>query len=653
MEILEHKKNLFICKGTKKQLNELKSVLQSLRRDFSELGDSCTFDVWFDNFCKFCDGFDSVYEKLEKGKSYRLTSLANNKIIKLGRVLVDFCDECGNVYSFSCLDYKNIKDATLFKRSDALPTFVKDPSGAFVCRSRCAVFDMLETSRGHYIPIKEREKVEGLAVVRGENLYKNASFFYKKKGKEILPVENYFCKDDGQNDGKRMVYLRKNFIVPVHCVRKKKGEKELYYFEYIEEYDRLKLKKYFFLDMSKEQRQKIEKNIEKKGMDFFETLEERIFKINEDGFLTYHSAQRWKCLDSNGNTYTARGRESYNLGQEGFYVCPRCSTYIKQSDARGVFFHKDDENLDEIDATAFHDFNCLCKHCIKECRRDPYSVRSYNTKFNHIIPRIKCFQKLGAVARAGNENLYYGVELEANTKGDRDETVRKVLKRLDGYVFAKRDGSLDDVHGVEFVSAPATFEKTREIWSKLFNTKYARRDSEDLSCKDLTAWSDPRCGLHIHVSRNALRCTDVCHIVYFINKWVTFCEKIAGRAYYENQYTKVKDIYNNSDPARAVQDCLREVDGHYDAVNVENINTIEIRIFKSNVTMSALFRYLEFTDALVCFSKSLDSVDFAKMTPAAFMAYCAGKNKYQFLNDFFKKHDAFFKEQRKRTLKIK
>lgn len=654
MEILEYKKNLFTCNGTPEQLNDLKSILETLKSNFGELKNSSTFGFWFNKFYDFCDDFDAVYEKLENGKNYRLTGLANDKISDFERPLVDFCDECGGVYSLSCADYKGIKEATQFKRSEALPTvFVKDPSGAFVCRSRCAVFDMIETSRGNYIPIKERERVDGLAVVRGDNLHKNGGFFYKKKGSKILPVENYFCKDDGQNDGRRMVYLKKNFIMPAYCTRKRGNETEMYFFEYIGEYDLLRPKKYFFRDMSKEQRQKIEKNLKEKGVDLFDTFEDRIFKINEDGFLFHYRTQRWQCLNASGNIYTVNGRDAYDLGQDGFYVCPRCGTYIKRSDAGAAFFHRDDEHLDEIDLTAFCDYGCLCKNCMRECRRDPYTIRSYQTKFDNIIPGVKCFQKLGAVARAGNDNLYYGVELEANAKGDRDETVRKVLKRLEGYVFAKRDGSLDEDQGVEFVSAPATFEKTRAIWSKLFNTKYARRDSEDLSCGDLTAWSDPRCGLHIHISRNALRCTDICHVVYFINKWVSFCEKIAGRAYYENKYTRVKHIFDNSDPARAVQDCLREFDGHYDAVNVENSSTIEIRIFKSNVTMSALFRCLEFTDALVCFSKSLGTIDFGKMTPAAFMSYCAGRNKYKFLNDFFKKHDAFFKGQKKRTLKIK
>lgn len=644
MEIGKYKFNIFVCDGTSEQKEKLKEVLQSFKADLKDLALNSYLSKWYENFLEFCEkDFDKL--ELEKGKKYRLLSLANrNK--KTGEPRLEVCDECGEVY---CI-YEDIKPASGFRRKDDKPALLSDPNGSFLCK-RCASFDMVENTHGLYIPIDEREKAEVDVYCHGEL---DRGFFYKRKGHKIDP-EKYFIKKESVCEKSYNCYVRlkNNYVVRSFLNREQKlSDGGLWVFKRVTNYATFTLKRYFFSKegISSEKQKNIEENIETNGEDLYETCGAFAFK-KENGFLVYESSRTY-IFQTNEGRKRLSGKELLEIAKDGFYVCPRCSDYIPKKDAESVFLRE--ETAGEIDRTAFIDYNALCRSCVDNLKKDPYKINSYSTKYQNIIPSSKHFCALGPVARSGNARLFYGVELEANTKGDRDETVRKVLKRLDGYVFAKHDGSLDDETGVEFVSAPATFEKTRAIWSKLFNTKYARRDSEDLSCKDLTAWSDPRCGLHIHVSADALRSTDTCHIVYFINVWTQFCAKIAGRNYFENRYSAVKNLPAGTiDQAKTVQDCFVSRNGHYDAVNIENYDTVEIRIFKANVTMSAFFRCLEFVDALVNFSKTLTNVSFEKMTPACFMKYCAGKNKYSFLNDFFKKHETFFKEQKIKTLKLK
>ena len=186
-----------------------------------------------------------------------------------------------------------------------------------------------------------------------------------------------------------------------------------------------------------------------------------------------------------------------------------------------------------------------------------------------------------------NDLLYYGVELEVEKRNSCPYDLPYYITDnvLSGFAQCKSDGSLDK--GFEITTAPATFEYHKKHWEKFFN--------DDKCMTNLKGWNTDTAGLHIHISRRALRPTDIGKILVFINEDINtpFIKQIAGRT--SDQWAKRSK--------KKIQDCVRSTE-KYEAVNMSHPHTIELRIFKSNISKHGFYRVLEFTDALVHFAKN-------------------------------------------------
>ena len=186
-----------------------------------------------------------------------------------------------------------------------------------------------------------------------------------------------------------------------------------------------------------------------------------------------------------------------------------------------------------------------------------------------------------------NNLIYYGVELEVEKRNNCPYDIPYYItdEVLNGFAQCKSDGSLD--HGFEITTAPATFGYHKKAWEKFF---------KDQKCMtNLKGWNTDTAGLHIHISRKALRPTDIGKILVFINDDTNtpFIKAIAGRT--SDQWAKRSK--------KKIQDCIRSSD-KYEAINMSHAHTIELRIFKSNISKHGFYRVLEFTDALVHFAKN-------------------------------------------------
>ena len=186
-----------------------------------------------------------------------------------------------------------------------------------------------------------------------------------------------------------------------------------------------------------------------------------------------------------------------------------------------------------------------------------------------------------------NNQIYYGVELEVEKRNNCPNDLPYYITDnvLCGFAQCKSDGSLD--RGFEITTAPATYEYHKKHWERFFN--------DDKCMTNLKGWNTDTAGLHIHISRKALRPTDIGKILVFINDETNtpFIKQIAGRT--SDQWAKRSK--------KKIQDCTRTSD-KYEAVNMSHPHTIELRIFKSNISRHGFYRVLEFTDALVQFSKN-------------------------------------------------
>lgn len=186
-----------------------------------------------------------------------------------------------------------------------------------------------------------------------------------------------------------------------------------------------------------------------------------------------------------------------------------------------------------------------------------------------------------------HKNLqYYGIELEVERRKDCPYDIADSINCMfDDFAICKNDGSLDN--GFEIVTAPATYGFHKDRWEDFFNSKLCQ--------ENLKGWNTDTAGLHIHIGRKTLRPTDIGKILVFVNDDTNenFINGIAGRS--SQQWAKRSP--------KKVSDVLRPSGEKYEAVNTNHYHTIELRIFRSNITRHGFYRVLEFTDALVNFVK--------------------------------------------------
>ena len=184
--------------------------------------------------------------------------------------------------------------------------------------------------------------------------------------------------------------------------------------------------------------------------------------------------------------------------------------------------------------------------------------------------------------------LFFGMELEVEctgSYGDFENAVNSVKDLLDGFAICKHDGSLSS-KGFEIVTAPATMPEFKKRTEKFFAEFPA-------VCKryDLKSWDTTTCGLHVHVSKDALSRLQIGKIQSVVTDEASraMIKAIAGRTSSYAKYDCKKKIAHYN-PER------------YEAVNTTPRNTIEFRLFRGNTKREGIMRSIEFCLALVEFS---------------------------------------------------
>ena len=290
--------------------------------------------------------------------------------------------------------------------------------------------------------------------------------------------------------------------------------------------------------------------------------------------------------------------ETHSANSGDQRICTTCrQDEYRWSDQRDTYIHEDDFEEDEDD-----DYDC-----------DPYNgVYNYETNvLDHLSFQRTANERQQEIK--GKKLMYGGVELEVerrrNCRDDISEHINDQV--LDGFAICKSDGSLDN--GFEIVTAPSTYAMHKKNWSKFFEDK--------LCMEGLKGWSTDTAGLHIHFSRNALTPSEIGKILIFINDQTNndFINEIAGRS--SDQWAKTSP--------KKITDALRSSD-KYEAINTSHSNTIELRIFRSNVSKHGFFRVLEFgfalTDFVKCTSLALTSLHYKSFH--RFMARPENKSTY-------------------------
>jgi len=201
----------------------------------------------------------------------------------------------------------------------------------------------------------------------------------------------------------------------------------------------------------------------------------------------------------------------------------------------------------------------------------------------------------------------YGLELELEAE-DRAGAMYRIREAVGAsYCVFKRDGSLDDAHGFELVSAPGPL------------AYHADRLHRFPRVPGMTSHTNGNCGIHVHVSRHVLSPLQIGKILVFINAPhnVRFVELIAQRT--SARWAKIKpktwaDARDGYGPTR------------YEAINTTRTDTIEFRIFRGNTRRERILKCLEFVDAVVRWTAPGES-SAARLTHEEFTAYVAKRGK--------------------------
>ena len=237
-----------------------------------------------------------------------------------------------------------------------------------------------------------------------------------------------------------------------------------------------------------------------------------------------------------------------------------------------------------------------------------------------------------------NERLFFGIEVEVEA-GKNYELASMRAHQLEGIdlAYLKSDGSLN--HGFEIVTHPMSHDffknEAQELWATL----------EELRTQDpykVRAWDTNTCGLHIHISRTGF--SSGSHMHRFLNLVYSnqvFYETLAGRS--SEQWAKFSDIMVN-DYARDSHGNIIEDDhgfartvttrtfkrklgyrgsDRYSAVNTNNPETLEMRIFRGSVNGDTIKAQLDLAHASVEYTRTINANDVINgaLTADSFMWY--------------------------------
>jgi hypothetical protein len=224
-----------------------------------------------------------------------------------------------------------------------------------------------------------------------------------------------------------------------------------------------------------------------------------------------------------------------------------------------------------------------------------------------------------------DERLFFGIEIEVEARDNLKDSAEYAhqLEALD-LAYLKHDGSLSN--GFEIVTHPMSHEFFKNEAGDFFRVIEGLRSQIGIRVK---SWDTRTCGLHIHISRTGFN--GGAHMHRFLNLVYSnqeFYEKLAGRS--SEQWAKFDDIYMRSyvynsddsivedDYGRALTQRVRQFkhkldnnsrSDRYSAVNTNNRETLEMRIFRGSVNGETIKAHIDLAHASVEYTRTLSVKD--------------------------------------------
>lgn len=349
--------------------------------------------------------------------------------------------------------------------------------------------------------------------------------------------------------------------------------------------------------------------------------------------------QHCKALVDEENTHSV-GSETWcqSCVDDDAGWCERCEEHVPSEDTREVrtgrrrsqtwcescydhhasycqscqeYFSDDDVSSYEVDGDTW------CEYCAEdnayycdEC--DEWSLEAHNhddedddedSISDYHTGRRRGFEPIDSpwIRRQPKPPVYFGVELEVEAPtsgqslGEYAAQVRQSV-RSDFIASIEHDGSLS--HGFEIVTNPAGLDVHREQWL-------------NANLQDLKSHNTTTCGLHVHMTRNALRPLVLGRMSEFLNADhnKTFIETFCRRSF--NRYAQgVKDM--------TITKAQKPRGDRYEVLNLTNRNTVEFRLPKGTTKDTTIIATVEFCNALI---RMCSVVSSRKLTTQAFKEF--------------------------------
>lgn len=223
-----------------------------------------------------------------------------------------------------------------------------------------------------------------------------------------------------------------------------------------------------------------------------------------------------------------------------------------------------------------------------------------------------------------NENTpFFGIELEVerrNSESIKHKDMAELIKNEHWYF--KTDGSLTD--GFEIVTHPMTFNYIKNA-SNSFESALKL-----LVENNYNSYNANTCGMHIHISKKVFSTWHLYRFMKFFVENKDFIVSISQRKLDKlERWANIEDNSNDELIYKAKKKGGNNA--RYVAINLQNVNTIEIRIFRGTLNFNSFLKNIEFAHSLFMYTKESNEI-----TLGGFKEYISKSCDYSNLKKFIK-----------------
>lgn len=297
-----------------------------------------------------------------------------------------------------------------------------------------------------------------------------------------------------------------------------------------------------------------------------------------------------------GDLYDRRYISDYRTWDGDYiYLCEdcRCDNYYYCEDC-GDIVHRDEVCWGSDDEP-------YCPDCVDRHRHGENVIGYEHTSGETFWFDDESRRMAWELSREDREVMFLGIELETDSNESVNDLADKLIANY-GYerLVCKEDGSLS-YRGLEIVSQPMTplYHLNSGLWEGvLAAVREQGGKSHDAG----------NCGLHIHVSRRFFRDHDAVYRLdrlfhRFKNELINF----SRRTYFGYCHLDDDDLHDIKDVAerKAKWADKKRYEGRYVAINDENSNTVEFRLWRGTLNDETFRATVELTAGLAIVANSM------------------------------------------------